>query len=126
MSTKYILHGGNAQEKNTENARFFTEILRDYPKTANILLVQFAAPPEKQEIYKQRHISQFENVKDGRDLQYQLAKIDKFVDQLKWADIVYLCGASGGGATERLIGQMKMYPNLEALFNSKTVAGESA
>ena len=126
MSTKYILHGGNAQDKNNENASFFRQILSGYPDSANILLVQFAAIPEKQEIYKQRHISQFEDIRDGRNFAYELANETDFVEQVRWADVVYLCGASGGGATARLIHVMSKFKNLNELFDNKTVAGESA
>ena len=126
MPTKYILHGGNAQDKNTENDKFFTEILSNYKNKANILLVQFAAIPEKQEIYKQRHISQFEDVKNGRILNYQVANIDNFMDQVKWADVLYFCGSSGGGATERLINIIKKFSNLIKFLNNKTIVGESA
>lgn len=126
MSTKYILHGGNAQDKNAENARFFSEILNDYPKTANILLVQFAALPEKQEIYKQRHISQFRDICNGRELNFKVAQVDEFVDQAQWADVLYFCGSSGGGATVRLIETMRQFDNLKDLFEGKTIAGESA
>jgi peptidase E len=126
MSTKYILHGGNAQDKNDENAKFFREILSDYPDGANILLVQFAAIPEKQNIYKERHISQFEDVSDGRKLNYQVADVDNFIEQIKWADVLYLCGSSGGGATLRLLDTMNKFDNLKELFDGKTVAGESA
>lgn len=126
MSTKYIIHGGNAQDKNEENAKFFREILSDYPDGANILLVQFAAIPEKQDIYKERHISQFEDVSDGRKLDYQVANVDNFIEQVKWADVLYLCGSSGGGATLRLLDTMRNFSSPKELFDSKTVAGESA
>jgi peptidase E len=126
MSTKYILHGGNAQDKNEENAKFFREILSNYPNKANILLVQFAAIPEKQDIYKERHISQFENVSDGRKLNYQVADVNEFIEQVKWGDVLYLCGSSGGGATLRLFDTMNKFDNLKELFEGKTVAGESA
>lgn len=126
MSTKYILHGGNAQDKNTENNNFFKEILYDYPKKANILLVQFAAIPEKQEIYKARHISQFDDAKGDRELNFIVAEQDKFIEQLKWADIVYLCGSSGGGATTRLLETLQKFENIKEHFSNKTIAGESA
>jgi len=126
MSTKYILHGGNAQDKNDDNARFFQEILSDFPNCANILLIQFAAIPEKQDIYKERHISQFKNVSNGRKLVYQVADEDNLIDQIKWANVLYFCGSSGGGATLRLLDTMRKFDNLKELFDDKTIAGESA
>ncbi len=85
MSTKYILHGGNAQ-----------------------------------------HISQFEDAKGDRKLEYQLAKTADFDNQINWADVVYLCGSSGGGATERLFKVLSKVDDLRKKFDGKTIAGESA
>ncbi|MEI6850750.1 MAG: Type 1 glutamine amidotransferase-like domain-containing protein [Candidatus Saccharibacteria bacterium] len=126
MSIKYIIHGGNAQDKNEANAKFFREILSDFTDDANILLVQFAAVPEKQDVYKTRHISQFEDVSNGRKLNFQVAEVDKFIEQVKWANVLYLCGSSGGGATLRLLNTMRNFGNLKELFEGKTIAGESA
>lgn len=126
MSTRYILHGGNAQDKNNENIKFFKEILKYCKNEANILLVQFAATPEKQEIYKARHISQFEEAKDDKKLNYQVATNENFNEQLKWADVIYLCGSSGGGATTKLIESLRKFDNLKTKIDDKTIAGESA
>ena len=59
-------------------------------------------------------------------LHFEVAQKEKFVEQLKWADVVYLCGSSGGGATERLLGVLKQFDNLKHIFDGKIVAGESA
>ena len=126
MSTKYILHGGNAQDINTKNERFFREIINGSSSSVNILLVQFAAIAEKHEVYKDRHMAQFHRVQSKKELQFEVAQKEKFVEQLKWADVVYLCGSSGGGATERLLGVLKQFDNLKHMFDGKIVAGESA
>jgi peptidase E len=124
MSTKYILHGGNAQDVNDENILFFQEILSSYINHANVLLVQFAAVSEKQEVYKQRHIAQFERAKGQRTLSYEVSDVGKFDEQLKWADVVYLCGSAGG--TVRLLDVLSRVQRLKQKFDEKTVAGESA
>lgn len=126
MYTKYILHGGNAQDVNAENDRFFAELIDDSATSVNILLVQYAAIPEKQEVYKERHIAQFRRVQNEKKIHFDVAQKDKFVEQLKWADVVYLCGSSGGGATERLLGVLTQFDNLKQMFVGKIVAGESA
>lgn len=124
MKTKYILHGGNAQEINKNNDLFFDEILKDLPNEVNVLLVQFAAIEEKQEIYKQRHIVQFDRAKKNKIINYQIATINKFKEQVKWADVVYLCGSPGG--TLRLLTVLEKFNDLDNLFKGKTIAGESA
>ena len=124
MSTKYILHGGNAQDLNDENDRFFQEILVASGDNVNVLLVQFAAISEKQEIYKERHITQFERAKSQKTLNYKVADKEKFDEQLEWADVVYLCGSSGG--TVRLLKVLSQVHDLRHKFQGKTISGESA
>lgn len=124
MSTKFILHGGNAQDINDENLHFFQETLSATDNEVNVLLVQFAAIPEKQEIYKERHIAQFERAKSQKVLNYQVTDEDIIEEQLKWADVVYLCGSAGG--TVRLLNVLSKIHDLKQKFNNKTVAGESA
>ena len=124
MKTKYILHGGNAQDVNEDNDLFFSEILKDFSGEVNVLLVQFAAIEEKQERYKQRHIVQFDRAKLGKKINYKVASVDEFVGQIEWADVVYLCGSPGG--TPRLLKELNKFENLIPLFKGKTVAGESA
>lgn len=123
MKTKFILHGGNAQEMNEDNNLFFCEILKDFPNEVNVLLVQFSVTEEKQEIYKQRHINQFEKARENRKINYQIAIVDNFIQQIKWANVIYFCGSPGG--TLRLLSILNKF-NLKDLFKGKTVAGESA
>lgn len=66
MSTRYILHGGNAQDVNDQNDLFFKAILEPFVDDVNVLLVQFAALSEKQDAYKERHIAQFSRSKDEK------------------------------------------------------------
>ena len=124
MLTKYILHGGNAQDVNDENQRFFQEILYAYYNHVNVLLVQFAAVSEKQEVYRERHVAQFERAKGSRTLSYEVSNEEKFDEQLKWADVVYLCGSAGG--TVRLLNVLSRIHDLKQKLKGKTVAGESA
>lgn len=53
-----------------------------------------------------------------------MAKADNFLNELEWADVVYLCGSSGG--TPRLLNVLNKFDGLISLFRGKTVAGESA
>lgn len=124
MSTKYILHGGNAQDVNDENQCFFQEILSAHHDHVNVLLVQFAAVSEKQEIYRERHVAQFERAKGSSTLSYEVSNEEKFDEQLKWADVVYLCGSTGG--TVRLLDVLSRIQDFKQKLEGKTVAGESA
>lgn len=120
--TKYILHGGNAQEPNPENDKFFSEILKDSTDNPKILLVHFASDPDKTLINKEESIAQFEKAKGVKTLELELANEELFIEQVKRNDIIYF----GGGTTQRLLDTLKKYSNLKSLFEGKVVAGESA
>jgi peptidase E len=124
MATRYILHGGNAQDVNDENTHFFQEVLEPFDDHANVLLVQFAAISEKQSIYKQRHIAQFNRAKGKKSLSFAVADDSTFDEQLMWADVVYLCGSAGG--TVRLLAILHRVFSFKEKLVGKTVAGESA
>lgn len=120
--TKYILHGGRAQDPNAENDKFFEEILDSTSTNPQILLVHFAGKPEKAEQNWQRDTSQFERVKGNKTLNFKLATIDGFENQVQNADVLYL----GGGTTVKLLDELKDFNNLTELFKDKIIAGESA
>lgn len=122
MKTKYILHGGNAQHVNSENDKFFAEILKDTKDKVKILLVEFAGRDEKIDLNFQTDKSQFERVAGEKELSFEVATEFDFTEQIKGADIIYF----GGGTTVRLMDKLKKYTNLGDLFSGKIVAGESA
>lgn len=122
MKTKYILHGGSAQHVNAENEKFYKEILKNTKDNLKILLVHFAGEPERSELNKQRDTFQFNNVKESKDITFEIADHNIFINQIKRSDIIYF----GGGTTVKLINELKKYKNLKELFINKIIAGESA
>ncbi len=122
MQTKYILHGGSAQHVNEANDKFFAEILKGSGDRARVLLVEFAGGDENEDKNVGRDRSQFERVRGSREIIYEVADKDKFLEQVKEADVVYL----GGGTTIRLMEELKNYSNLKDAFSGKVIAGESA
>jgi peptidase E len=122
MKTTYILHGGSAQHINSENDRFFREILRKTSNNVQVLLVHFASPPEKIDANKEKDTNQFLRNKGDKKIVFTEAEKEKFLQQINQADIVYL----GGGTTVNLMNALGKYPNLAAVFKGKIIAGESA
>lgn len=122
MTTKYILHGGFAQEINSDNDLFFDEILKNTKESLEILLVEFAHSEERWEINLEKDKNQFERVKRDKELKYVLAREDIFIEQIKNADVIYI----SGGTTVRLLEKLDKFPNLKEHFLGKVVAGESA
>ncbi len=122
MKTKFILSSGYAGRPNKKNDKFFKEILSIKKNKLKVLLVYFAKTFEDYERITNEDKYQFNKNKGEKELVFEIAKKDKFANQIKSADIVYL----HGGKTLRLLKTLKSYKNLKKLFNSKVVAGESA
>ena len=122
MKTKYILHGGNARHVNSDNDKFFAEILKDTKNKVKILLVEFAGRHEKIDLNYQIDKSQFERMMGDKELSFEVATELDFIEQTKNSDIIYI----GGGTTIRLMDKLKQYKNFGDLFSGKIVAAESA
>lgn len=122
MKTKFILHGGYSGRKNSENDKFFKEILKDAPKDTQILLVYFAKEVDEYLRMQREDIWQFEENSDNKNRSFEIASEESFPKQTAQSDIIYL----HGGKTSKLLTALKQYPNLRELFEGKIVAGESA
>lgn len=122
MKTKYILHGGDAQIINKENDPFYAEILKDTPDKLKILLVYFANDAERNEERKMGNVEQFNRVKGNKNIEYEIAKEDVFLDQIKKSNIVYI----RGGSTPVLMKALSLFGDLKEAFEGKVVSGESA
>lgn len=122
MKTKFILSGGYAGRPNEKNDKFFKEILADEKNKLNILLVYFAKGTEEYERITNEVKFQFNKNKGNKELLFEIATEEKFAEQIKQADIVYL----HGGKTLKLLEVLKKHPDLRQLFNGKIIAGESA
>ncbi|MCR4322762.1 MAG: Type 1 glutamine amidotransferase-like domain-containing protein [Candidatus Azambacteria bacterium] len=120
--TKCILHGGYAGRVNPENDLFFREILKDTSDEVNVLLVHFARNEDEYERFFEENTTQFKRNKENKNLSFEVASEDDFINQVDKSDVIYL----QGGPTLKLLKVLKKYPNLEENLKSKTVAGESA
>src|SRR3989344_1233354 len=93
MKTKFILHGGfkpgQAQE---DNSKFYSEILKDAPEGAKILLVCFAKDVERVVVATEKVVAEFNKNKWQKEITFKIASEEFFVGQIKWADVVYLHG----------------------------------
>lgn len=117
--TKYILHGGYTRERNFDNDSFYREWAQGLNGRIKILLCLFAEFKEKYfDEDKERLLKQTEN----KDLQLEMAVIDKFERQVKNSDVIYF----RGGSMTNLLSALRKFPNLENLFFEKVIVGSSA
>lgn len=123
MKTKFILHGGFTKGKTEENnGEFYTEILKDAPEKAKILLVCFAKDDEHVPIATERVKIEFSKSKWQKKITFDVASEELFIEQVKSADVVYF----HGGTTLKLLESLKKFPYLKDSLSGKIVAGESA
>ncbi|MFZ2522428.1 MAG: Type 1 glutamine amidotransferase-like domain-containing protein [Minisyncoccia bacterium] len=123
MKTKFILHGGftpGNQEEN--NSDFYKEILKDAPENAKVLIVPFAKDIERIHITTERVKGEFNQNKHQEKLNFEVANEESFIEQVKYADIIYF----QGGTSLKLLEALKKFPELKDSLKGKTVAGESA
>lgn len=120
---KFILHGGNLGDNNSENYGFFREMSFGHTKKTNLLMCYFAA--EKKNINDKfvRHSKKFKNFAKSRKINFILADEDKFVEQIRWSDVIYL---AGGFSTDDLVRKISIVKELPRIFDGKVVGGSSA
>jgi peptidase E len=126
MPTKYILHGGLA-ENTVFKQDFYDEIIRDLPKKKiQILYVPFAKEKNKWQDAYQKHIEQFAKAFPRKEIEVILAdeNSETFLDQTHTADIIYL----SGGNTVNILEVLQKIPQdiLINHLNDKVVVGSSA
>jgi len=124
MLTKYILHGGFSVEKfpAQEDNPFFEEILKDVPEEAKILLVYFAEREEMIGLRIEQDKESFNKNKGLKNLEFKVATKENFLEDCKWANVIYL----HGGRTIKLMEQLNKYENIEQIFLNKAIAADSA
>ncbi len=123
MATKFILHGGFPPKQKQEDDPFFLEILKDTPENTKILLCYFAKEKDRIPDNSREDIAQFEKNKEVfKSLSFEIADEEKFPEQIKNADVIYL----HGGKTTKLLAALQKFPDLKELFLEKTVAADSA
>jgi len=120
--TKYVLHGGFNKEIGYIKDEFFQEMLKDAPESAKVLLVYFAESEEMRPIRTKQGISQFEKNKGLRNIDIKIASSESFIEDCKWADVIFF----SGGRTTRLVEALKKYEGLDEVLKGKTIGGDSA
>lgn len=121
--TKYILHGGYTREPNSDNDSFFREMTLGINGKVRILLNYFATVEEsKNEKYFKEETERLLQNSGNKELEFEVAQIEKLKEQLEKADIMYM----RGGSNRKLLEAISKTPDLEKLFEGKVIAGSSA
>jgi peptidase E len=120
--TKFVLHGGFNKEKGFIKGDFFREMLKGAPVNAKVLLVYFAEGDEMRPLRIEQGKNQFEKNKGLKDIEIKIALSDSFIEECKWADVIFF----SGGQTMRLMEALKVYSGLTDVLKDKIIGGDSA
>ncbi len=122
MSTKYILIGGYVRKTADGGKAFCEELVKGFVEPVRILDCLFAEP---EEIWKEKLANDktlFAIYLPDKKLEIQLASPNKFIEQVQWANAIYL----RGGETAKLISTLKQSKGWSDVLKGKTLAGTSA
>lgn len=120
--TKFILHGGYASTDNESNRDFFSELSKDVSDGGKILVVCFAV---EDNLVEQKFIADRERITAAspeKSLVVEIAREDKFTDQVATSDCIYL----RGGNTKKLLKTLRQTGITTDWGINKIIAGESA
>lgn len=124
--TRFILHGGRPSQGLEQDQEFSKEFLRLMPARPKMLFNYFSRDLSRwQESFAHDQERIQVAVKDFpsiTEVDYQLATEDKFLEQLRWCDLVYF----KGGMEPDLQARMAKFPEWLELVRGKTVAASSA
>jgi hypothetical protein len=120
--TKFILVGGYIQKAPDGGKAFCEELVKDFPAPVKILDCMFA---RREEVWNESFAGDkelFAKYLPTNSFDLKLAEYEHFIEQVEWADAVFLRGGSSSELVDALKGQSGWTDYLEG----KTVAGTSA
>jgi peptidase E len=119
--TKFILVGGYPHKAEDGGKAFTQELLKDFDDPVKLLICYFARPRQQWDVNYVADKVFFAN-HSSLKIEYQLAKVDQFIEQLRWMNAMYI----RGGDTQTLLEMLAQNPDWHKELEGKTVAGSSA
>jgi peptidase E len=119
--TLYILAGGNDRSYDEYGEKLSGVIKPLVKSPIKILSCQFAKDKDDWQTIFESWKPWFHKYL-GEDVELRLASEEKFLEQIDWADVIYL----HGGHTWKQEAMIKQYTDLEKYFEGKVVIGSSA
>ncbi len=120
--TKYILVGGYPHKIADGGKAFAEELVKGFTEPIKLLECLFARPKENWDKVFEQDKEFFQRHLPEKKIELVRAELDKFIEQVRWADAIYI---RGGDAEELLIELLRTY-SLQKELKGKTLAGSSA
>lgn len=122
MITKFILVGGYPHKAADGGKAFCEELVKGASEPVKFLDCLFARPEETWEKGHAQDKELFGNNLPSKQLDMVPADPVKFIEHIKWADVIYI----RGGSNEALRGALAKHPGWVEALKGKTLAGSSA
>ena len=120
--TKYILVGGHPHKTSDGGKAFAEELVNGFSEPVKILECLFARPKENWDLAFTQDQEFFQKHLPKTRLELVRAEPDKFLEQVKWADAIYI----RGGDLEIPLIDLLRQSSFEKELEGKTLAGSSA
>lgn len=124
MKTKFILHGGWTSKECQHNTMFFSEFTRGLEDGAKVLFVGFAREDEAEQLEVYERTKGFILAHTDKQLEVKNATPENFVEEIAWADAIFVTGGQTWLLKERL--QEYTDSKFGSLLAGKVYAGSSA
>lgn len=120
--TKYVLLGGYAWKAADGGKAFAETLVKGHTAPVKFLICLFARPEKLKWLLFAEDKSTFSSHLPESIIDFRLANVGRFIEQVQWADVIYF----RGGKTQKLIEKLDQNVGWEKKLEGKTVAGASA
>lgn len=129
MTTRIILHGGNAHKRTEKNERFFREIINGIEADPlRVLCVYFARPEHRWEDSYDEDQYMFRRVADDFDIEIETSlasyDMDDFAEKITESNVIFLNGGMKGHLKDTLLSFG--LERFRQMLEGKTLVGISA
>ncbi|OGY61277.1 MAG: hypothetical protein A3H06_00980 [Candidatus Colwellbacteria bacterium RIFCSPLOWO2_12_FULL_44_13] len=119
---KYILVGGYPRKAPDNGKALAEEMVKGFNEPIKLLVCYFARPKLQWKINMVEDHLFFTNHLKGKKIEFQTAKVETFIEQIRWANTIYI----RGGRTDKLFKLLNQCEGWEKELNGKTLTGSSA
>lgn len=129
MTTRILLHGGNAHKRTEKNERFFNEIVSGIGgDVIKILCIYFARPEHRWEDSYDEDQYMFRRVADDRGIEIETSlasyDMDDFIEKIAESDVIFINGGMKGHLKDTLLSFG--LERFKQMIEEKTLVGISA
>lgn len=122
MSVKYILVGGYPRNAPDGGKALAEEMVKGFSEPIKLLACYFARPKYQWNVNMFVDRLFFRNHLKGKRIEFQIARVETFIKQIRWANTIYI----SGGRTDKLFKLLNQCEGWEKELSGKTLTGSSA